>query len=183
MNVQNFPRLLALAEIGWTPGEKKNFAEFEQRLQQNYGRLDQLKVDYYRPGGYITGHWHPELLSVEYKPLVWEVSPKVYTNGRIIAGFYYTHGENYMDIRKVELLEDGKVISVDEHQGLADTFRGTNRTKTFLYHLKVDHYKPDAVYTLRAEVKGHGGTDSYGNFTFNQAPYRPFTVVEPVVQK
>lgn len=183
MNVQNFPRLLAVAEIGWTSGKQKDFTAFEQRLQQHYGRLDQLKIDYYRPGGYITGHWHPEILSLAYQPLTWDVSTKVYTNGRIIAGFFYTHGENYMNIRKVELLENGKVISTDEHQGLADTFRGTNKTKTFLYHLQVDHYNPDAVYTLRAEVKGQGGTDSYGNFTFNQSPFRPFMEIEPHVEK
>ena len=64
MNVQNFPRLLAVAEIGWTSGKQKDFTAFEQRLQQHYGRLDQLKIDYYRPGGYITGHWHPEILSL-----------------------------------------------------------------------------------------------------------------------
>lgn len=179
MNVQNFPRLLAVAEIGWTSGKQKDFTAFEQRLQQHYGRLDQLKVDYYRPGGYITGRWHPDILFSDYRPLTWDVSRKVYTNGRIIAGFFYTHGKNYMNIRKVELLENGKVISTDEHQGLADTFRGTNKTKTFLYHLQVEHYNPHAVYTLRAEVKGQGGTDSYGNFTFNQTPFLPFTVVEP----
>ena len=31
---------------------------------------------------------------------------------------------------------------------------------------------------IKAEVRGAGGTDSNGNFTFNLSPYKPFTVVE-----
>lgn len=178
LNVQNFPRLIALAENAWSAKQNKDFPDFEKRLKKTYDRLDELKIDYYRKGGYITGTWKPEQLTEEFSPLEWDVTPKVYANGRIIAGFFYTDGENFMNIRKVELLENGKVVSTDEHEGLADKFRGTNKTKTFLYNLTLDKYKSGAKYTLRAEVKGNGGTKSSGNFTFNLSPYKPFTVVE-----
>lgn len=179
VNVQNFPRLLALAEIGWCAKDDRDFIEFKDRLETHYPRLEALKVDYYRPGGYITGTWSPEKLTTEFAPIEWEVSQKVYANGRINAAFFFTKGENFMDIQKVELLENGKIISVDEHDGIADKFRGTHKTKTFFYALKVDAYHPSAIYTVRAFVKGRDGTDSYGNFTFNLSPYQPFSVVEP----
>lgn len=178
MNVQNFPRLIALAENGWTAKQNKDFTNFEKRLKKNYARLDELKIDYYRKGRYITGTGEPKQLSAEFRPLEWDVTDKVYANGRIIAGFFYTSGKNFMNIRRVELLENGKIVSTDEHAGLADEFRGTHKTKTYLYNLSLDQYKPEAKDSIRAEVKGNEGTESYGNFSFNLSPCQPFTVVE-----
>ena len=179
INVQNFPRLLALAEIGWIEKGERDYDNFKKRLATHYPRLDELKVDYYREGGYISGTWSPEKLTTEFANLEWDVTKKVYANGRINAAFFYTKGEHFMDIQKVELLEDGKVISTDEHDGLADKFRGTYKTKTYFYALKVDDYKASSKYTVRAMVKGKDGVDSYGNFTFNLSPYQPFSIIEP----
>ncbi len=179
VNVQNFPRLLAVAEIGWVDKGERDFEEFEKRLETQYPRLDELKVDYYKKGGYISGTWSPEELTTGFSPLEWDVTKKVYANGRINAAFFYTKGEHFMEIQKVELLEDGRVISTDKHNGLADKFRGTHKTKTYFYGLKVDDYKASSKYTIRAVVKGKDGTDSYGNLTFNLNPYKPFSVIEP----
>lgn len=44
-----YPRLLALAELTWTPRERKDFADFCHRLDQAYGRLDQHQVNYHIP--------------------------------------------------------------------------------------------------------------------------------------
>jgi len=44
-----FPRAAALAEVVWTPAERKDFASFERRLQGHLQRLDQLGVNYRKP--------------------------------------------------------------------------------------------------------------------------------------
>lgn len=44
-----FPRLLALAETGWTKNENKSWASFEERLQQQYLLLQRRNINYYRP--------------------------------------------------------------------------------------------------------------------------------------
>lgn len=41
-----FPRLTALAEIGWTPKGPKNFEDFAMRLKTHFKRLDFLRVNY-----------------------------------------------------------------------------------------------------------------------------------------
>ncbi|KKX50395.1 hypothetical protein [Sphingobacterium sp. IITKGP-BTPF85] len=84
-----------------------------------------------------------------------------------------------MEIDGVELLENGQVISADKHHALADKFRGTNKIKPFFFNFEVRQYNPNAKYTIRAQVRSVGGTDSNGNFTFNLSPYQPFTVAEP----
>ena len=178
INVQNFPRLLALAEIAWADS-KKDFQDFEKRLAPQYNRLDALKIDYYRPGGHIIATWEPkDVKTNDYVVWEWEVTPKVYANGRIMAGLFYTKGKNKLNIKKMQLLENGKVIAEDTHRGFADETRATSKPKNYLYFLDVKDYKPQARYTLRAEVSGYAGTDSYGNVIFSLAPYQDFSAVE-----
>ena len=47
VDYQVFPRLIALAEVGWTPPELKDWQNFSARLKKHYTRLDELGVNYY----------------------------------------------------------------------------------------------------------------------------------------
>ncbi len=44
-----FPRLLALAEVGWTTPENKDWDSFEARLQKQYTLLQRSNIHYYHP--------------------------------------------------------------------------------------------------------------------------------------
>ncbi|MBQ3190843.1 MAG: family 20 glycosylhydrolase [Bacteroides sp] len=44
-----YPRVVAVAEIGWTPLEKKNYKDFERRINNAYVRLDGHGVNYHIP--------------------------------------------------------------------------------------------------------------------------------------
>lgn len=44
-----YPRVLALAELTWTPTKRKDFADFTRRLGQALVRLDQYGVNYHIP--------------------------------------------------------------------------------------------------------------------------------------
>jgi hexosaminidase len=45
---QAFPRLAALAEVAWTPRERRDYADFTARLAAHRARLDALDVNYFR---------------------------------------------------------------------------------------------------------------------------------------
>ena len=44
-----FPRILAVAEIGWTPLDRKDYKDFERRVENAYVRLDAHGVNYHIP--------------------------------------------------------------------------------------------------------------------------------------
>lgn len=44
-----YPRMLAVAEIGWSPQSKKDFADFSRRINNAYVRMDALDVNYHIP--------------------------------------------------------------------------------------------------------------------------------------
>ena len=44
-----YPRVVAVAEIGWTPLEKKDYKDFERRINNAYVRLDGHGVNYHIP--------------------------------------------------------------------------------------------------------------------------------------
>lgn len=41
-----FPRLCAMAEVLWSPKEKRSYVDFIQRMDKNYLRLDKKKINY-----------------------------------------------------------------------------------------------------------------------------------------
>ena len=42
-----FPRVMGLAEIGWTPTAQRNWDEYKVRLGNHKDRLEALNIDYY----------------------------------------------------------------------------------------------------------------------------------------
>jgi hexosaminidase len=54
-----WPRAIALAEVGWTPKERKNVEDFKKRLDVHKKRLDLLKVNYF--GAPINGNFQYQM--------------------------------------------------------------------------------------------------------------------------
>ncbi|MFR9513073.1 MAG: beta-N-acetylhexosaminidase [Rikenellaceae bacterium] len=171
VNVQNFPRLFALAEIAWSNGDDKDFEAFSLRVDDAKRRLDYLGIDYYTEGGYILSSWTPADITTEYQAVEWDVTAKVTEPGRITAGLHTTEGDD-LEIEKVELLENGAVVSVDEHYAVSPVTK--NIFRPYNYYLTVENYNPKATYTLRATIKGKGDANSTGNVTFSLYPYSQY---------
>jgi hexosaminidase len=162
--VKTFPRILALAEVGWTPQAKRDRTEFDRRLQAFLPRLDALGIPWFKPK-LLLGTWAPEGMSETWKDLEWNITAEVKQPGPLDVELMYQRGQHALQIQSVTLLEDGRESGHDEHIGVTGAVHEQNT-----YHLRVPATKAGATYTLRARIRSQGGTDSHGVVLATMAP-------------
>lgn len=155
--VKTFPRILALAEVGWTPQEKRDGTEFARRLQAFLPRLDALGIPYFKPSVRL-GNWTPETMSETWKDWDLNVTAHIKQAGSMDVALIYQRGQHGLQIQSVALLENDREIDRDEHLGSTGASHEKNT-----YHLRIAAVKAGATYTLRTRIRTTGGTDSYGD--------------------
>ncbi len=158
---QLFPRLLAIAERGWSPAEVRDWNDFAWRARVQLARLDELGVAYDRTPLAATlradGAWSPATVATNYAPLTWDVTPRVAGPGTYRVELRYTAGAHRLGIERVELLGNGAVVATDTHRGETGSVHQDN-----VYRLKLDKHEPGARYEVRASAQSEGGRDSNG---------------------
>jgi hexosaminidase len=171
---QLLPRACALAEVAWTPQEARDFGDFQKRLGFDLERLKVMDLDYYgrTPGG-LPFRWGPANLKSGTSTIEWPVTGWVVTGPLPEAGhwqvlpgdwkvhFTYQNGDALM-IEKVEMLENGNSVAVDEH--LAPAGPGYDNNE---FRLHISKVNPASKYSLRAWVHGFGGNESSGYITIS----------------
>ena len=153
---KTFPRILALAEVGWTMQDQREAGEFDRRLKAFLPRLGAGGIDFFAPAVQL-GTWEPKGMSEDLKDLEWDITAAVKKAGPLNVQFMYQKGLHALEIEWVALLEDGREISRDAHQGRTGAAHIENT-----YRLSVEKPREGAAYTLRARVRSLGGTDSNG---------------------
>jgi len=159
-----WPRLCAIAEITWSPLKGKDFSDFKKRLGVHLERLKVLDVKYRPLDTAATpplATWGPGQMKEAYAPFTYDVTPHVKDAGPYKVVFNYTTGECRLDIEWVELLLGDTVVSRDEHFGRTGGEEADN-----VYRLNVPSPKATGKYTLRANLRTDGGTDSNGEIRF-----------------
>ncbi len=159
-----FPRACAMAEVGWTAKEKKNYESFLSRLPPHLERLKVLDVNFRGIGGpdpVPVGNWTSGQVGTEFVELMWPVQSAVRRAGAYQAEFQFSGGEHRLDIEWVELLENGKPIARDAHAG-----RAGGESRANLYRFMLKSVKTGATYAIRAKVRADGGSDSNGDVFF-----------------
>lgn len=152
------PRLDALAEVVWSPKDSRNWEDFQRRLKVDEQRLDKLGVNHRHDNSVKLGEWTPSQFSTTNATLEWDVTGKVKEPGQYHVTLNYDHGDNGLTIVSLALLENGHEMARDTHAG----FTGVEQRKP-VYILDLPVFKQDAHYSLQANVRGEGGTDSYGS--------------------
>jgi hexosaminidase len=154
-----FPRLAAVAEVGWTQPSLKNFNDFSNRLILHKQRLDCMGVNYnHSATPPVIATWvQSQFPDTTYQTLQWDISANVTNSGEFPITFCWKTGANGLDVAWAALIENGVEIDRDTHAG----FTGVSPIKP-LYILRLPYRKPGATYFLRASAAGRGGTNSNG---------------------
>lgn len=170
-----WPRLIALAEMAWTPPAARNWDDFVKRLDStHYRRLalmglgtpdvpaDEVEAhlrDYTdNAPGVAIGDWAPEMLSeTDFHNLDWDMTALVDRGGAYSVWLDYQSGAHGILLDGASLLENGKEVAKDAHDGFAGFASRQDRFRLFLHA-----YHAGAKYTLRVRARGDGGTDSHG---------------------
>jgi hexosaminidase len=158
MEFKSYPRLCAIAEVGWTAAALKNYTDFTNRLVVHKQRLTQAGVNY-NPSAEPPqlGTWAPAQTPASYATLTWDITASVTGPGEIDVSFCWKTGANGLDIAWAAVLENGVEIDRDTHAG----FTGVTPTRP-AYVLRLRTWRRGATYTLAASVQGRGGTSSSG---------------------
>jgi hexosaminidase len=109
--------------------------------------------------------WTPKQMSTEFKPVRFDATEAISRAGNWKLVFRYIRGGQKIVIRSVRLMENDEEIARDEHEGHAGSRHTHNR-----YSLPVRTYRPEAVYTVIAELRSDGGTDSRGHLILERSP-------------
>ncbi len=163
VDAQLFPRLLALAEVAWSPEAGRAYPRFRNGLAPQLERLSLMGVTcstfplFARTGDPVF-RWKTGENTEAWAERGWEVPAGLMsTAGVYRVSFWYRGGAAGMAIRKVRLLADGKEIAACVQRGWAGAEHHNHQ-----YLLEVPATPPGARLALKAEVRTEGGTDSNG---------------------
>jgi hexosaminidase len=166
-----FPRLIALAEVVWSPKAARDFDDFTRRLRGENRRFELAGVNYRRATSAQVGDWTPAQINSDGVTLEWDVTKNVDAAGPWHVTFDPVSGTDGIDIAWAALFENGREISRDEHVGYSGNQpRDPSNPSDPVYTLNVPTPKPGAHYTLRARLAGSGGTNSQGEVRWSLKP-------------
>ena len=155
---QLFPRLLALAERGWSPDNRGDWPAYARRARVQLPRLERLGIHYQTTDLLEpAGEWSPAKLSGEKSGLEFDVTASLTKAGRYEVKPVYRRGAHGLFIHSVELLRNNEVVAGDQHEGFAGA-----QPKNDTYVLRLPAAPAGATYRLRLTVSPGGGTNSWG---------------------
>jgi hexosaminidase len=163
-----YPRACAMAEVTWSQPGRTNWDDFVARLKVHKQLLKGLGINYFDdPQIDLTpvGHWESKQMSTDFKELDWDISKAITKPGKYEILMQYTGGAHRLDIAWVAILADGKEIGRDTHEGHTGATDTGND-----YVIVVPEVNSGEKFTLKAQVKSDGGTDSNGTIVIMPVP-------------
>lgn len=153
---QGFPRLTAIAELTWTPDARKDYDDYYERLVDHTAVLDAYKVNYRYIDPLPSGTWSAGELKRDSFDIELNDRMVAQAAGEMVVSLDYTGGASGLEIKKVQLLQNGKVLATDEHDG----FTGS-KSQDNTYRLKFDERQkgPFSLRVTHANRDGKQGSE------------------------
>ena len=114
-------------------------------------------MNYRQDNAVRIGEWLPSQIRTQFVTLEWDTTTSITATGKLFFSLNYSKGGHGVRIESVKLLEDGREIAADVHDGFAG-----GRPRKPVYELNLPARTTGARYQLQARVAGDGGTDSSG---------------------
>ena len=151
IDYQMYPRLLALAEVAWTPQPSREWSDFDARLARQLRRFQLLDIKYFDPAavGKKIGAWQAsDLARGAPRVFEWDVTRLFTSVSEVEVQVRRDDGQMPVYVRSVILLDDGKEIS-------REVFPGTlsQHNDVVIGWLALGTRKADARYTVRATLQ------------------------------
>jgi hexosaminidase len=152
IDYQLYPRLLALAEVAWTPQPLRDWSDFSSRAETHYSRLQSLNIPYCdvaAPGKKVGAWLASDLAGETPRQFTWEATSFLPSFGEVQVQVRRDDGEKRTYVRSLELLENGQEISQVAFPGPLNKSNGVN-----IGWLQVGQRQAGARYTVRVTLQG-----------------------------
>jgi hexosaminidase len=155
---QLFPRLLAVAERGWSPDNRGNWSDYQRRARANLGRLEKLGI-HYEPLDLMgpVGEWTTNSPAPGATNLEFDVTAHITGSGEHEVRAVYAKGRQPMRLHAVELLRGTEVVARDQHESVV-----SSQSLSQAYKLRVPAAPESGNYRLRVALDLAGVTNSWG---------------------
>ena len=113
--------------------------------------------------GIRLGGWKPgDLVNTAFTTLSFDATPYIESEGVIEIILTYEAGRHAVETGAVRLYRGSERISMEDERGWTGADHWNNS-----YTLYLDEYEEDASYTIEANLRGDGGSDSTGSVYMN----------------
>ncbi len=151
-----FPRLCALAEVVWSPKEKRNYEVFLSRLQIHFQKFDNRGINYAKSIYEIK----KEILFDESQNRIYLKLNQAFSENKI---FFKTNGNDFSDYTSPILIDKNQIINAETRNsegkvlGKAEqqfSISKTSGSKILLQHSPAEAYKYGGANTLVDGILG-----------------------------
>jgi hexosaminidase len=156
MEAMIFPRLLAVAEMGWTDKSLRTWADFSVRLESHIPQLNRLGIEYASlpniedvAANGLSGKW--EFTAATERMKDWLINECVSKPGIYEVRFEFIYGKDSTTITKALWTNDGHEISLEPLDSEADDCK--------IYRFDISDLKTESLYGIRLYFKNDGKVD------------------------